>query len=194
MRAFSRASACRHSGMTLGSSSHALGKRSLFYTVEYDTPAPADLEHAPDRRNRKRHRLYCRVDRRLAECRGFSRRGATKLHDARAPLEYLGHVSDASNRPMLSLIVQPHRLAPVVRNASKPQSSTCAPLESYCEATWTSEAGSVSEEGKKLRPIDMKAELIRRRQGRSNIFPSAAERAHLYDSLHRSNPVPKSTH
>src|SRR5215472_18757053 len=73
--------------------SHALGKRSLLYTVEYDSPAPADLEHAPDRRNRKRHRLYCRVDRRLAECRGFSRRGAIKLHNATAPLEYLGHVS-----------------------------------------------------------------------------------------------------
>jgi hypothetical protein len=27
--------------------SHALGKRSLLYTVEYDTPAPADLEHPP---------------------------------------------------------------------------------------------------------------------------------------------------
>src|SRR5215469_11923487 len=73
--------------------SHALGKRSLLYTVEYDTPAPADLEHAPDRRNRKRHRLYRRVDRRLAECGGFSRRGAIELHDARAPLEYLGHIS-----------------------------------------------------------------------------------------------------
>src|SRR6516165_6544186 len=73
--------------------SHALRKRSLRYTVEYDTPAPANLEHAPDRRNRKHHRLHDRVDRRLAECRGFSRRGAIELHDARAPLEYLGHVS-----------------------------------------------------------------------------------------------------
>jgi hypothetical protein len=51
--------------------SHALGKRSLPYTVEYDTLAPADFEHASDRRNRNRHRLYRRVDRRLAECRGF---------------------------------------------------------------------------------------------------------------------------
>src|SRR6516225_8721922 len=73
--------------------SHALRKGSLLYTVEYDTPAPADLEHAPDRRNRKRHRLYCRMDRRLAECRGFSRRGAIELHDAGAPLEYLGQIS-----------------------------------------------------------------------------------------------------
>src|SRR6516162_1811738 len=73
--------------------SHALRKRSLLYTVEYDTPAPTDIEHAPDRRNRKRHHLYCRVDRRLAECRGFSRRGPIELHDARAPLEYLGHIS-----------------------------------------------------------------------------------------------------
>jgi hypothetical protein len=55
--------------------------------------APADLEHAPDRRNRKRHRLYRRVDRRLAERRRFSRRGTIEFHDARAPLEYLGHVS-----------------------------------------------------------------------------------------------------
>src|SRR5215469_8558798 len=38
--------------------SHALRKRSPLYTVEYDTPAPAHLEHAPNRRNRKRHRLY----------------------------------------------------------------------------------------------------------------------------------------
>src|SRR5262252_9431274 len=73
--------------------SHALGKRSLLYTVEHDTPAPADLEHAPDRRNRKRHRLYCRVDRGFTECRGFSRRGAIELHDASAPLEYLSHIS-----------------------------------------------------------------------------------------------------
>src|SRR5215472_17964009 len=73
--------------------SHALGKRSLLYTVEYDSPASVDLEHAPDRRNRKRHRLYCRVDRRLAECRGFSCRGAIELHNARAPLEYVGHIS-----------------------------------------------------------------------------------------------------
>src|SRR6516162_3069616 len=73
--------------------SHPLRKRSLLYTVEYDTPAPADLEQAPNRRNRKRHRFYGRVDRRLAECRGFSRRGAIELHDARAPLEYLGHIS-----------------------------------------------------------------------------------------------------
>jgi hypothetical protein len=72
--------------------SYALRKRFLVYAVEYDPPASADLEHTPDPRNRKRHRLYCRVDRRLAECRGFSRRGAIELHDARAPLEYLGHI------------------------------------------------------------------------------------------------------
>jgi hypothetical protein len=87
--------------------SHALRKRSLLYTVEYDTPASGDLKHAPDCRNRKRHRLYCRVDRRLAECRGFSRRGAIMLHGAKAPLEYLGHVSVASNRPMVLPIVRP---------------------------------------------------------------------------------------
>src|SRR5215472_1356438 len=90
--------------------SHALCKRSPLHTVEYDTPAPADLEHAPDRRNRKRHRLYRRVDRRLAECRGFSRRGAIELHDARAHSNTSATFPAASNRPIVSLIVQPLRL------------------------------------------------------------------------------------
>ena len=90
--------------------SHALRKRSLLYPVEYDTPAPADLEHAPDRRHRKRHRLYRRVDRRLAECRGFSRRGAIELHHASAPLEYLGHIS----RRKQSADRLTHRAAPAV--------------------------------------------------------------------------------
>src|SRR6516162_2337791 len=88
--------------------SHALRKRSLLYTVEYDAPAPADLEHAPDRRNRKRHRLYCRVDRRLAERRGFSRRGAIGFTTREPHSNTSATFPAPSNRPMVSLVVQPH--------------------------------------------------------------------------------------
>ena len=61
-----RQQALRHDPRIL---SHALGKRSLLYAIEYDTQASVDLDYAPDHRNRERHRFYCCVDRRLAERR-----------------------------------------------------------------------------------------------------------------------------
>src|SRR5437660_9272864 len=93
MRACSCASISRYRGRVVGSPRIPLANDGPAHPVKDDTPAAADLLHAPDRGYRQPQRFDRRVVPRFAEDGLLGACRPIELDDAGTPLEHLGDIA-----------------------------------------------------------------------------------------------------